>query len=80
LPATTPADFERARRHLLQRWWLVLERARRSKTVGRAGLERQIASSYVLLHSRIPPDRITPAIVRNLLGEELEALLWPGSP
>jgi hypothetical protein len=33
----------------------------------------------VLLQSRLPPDRVTPAIVRNLLGDELEAMLWPGS-
>ena len=37
--------------------------------------ERQIASSYVLLQSGLEPDRITPAVVRNLLGDELEAQL-----
>jgi hypothetical protein len=67
-------EIEAARRALLQRWWLILERARRA---GRAltRRERSIASSYVLLQSGLPPDRMTPAIVRNLLGEELEAQL-----
>jgi len=67
-------EIELARRALLQRWWLVLERARRA---GRAltRRERSIASSYLLLQSGLAPDRMTPAIVRNLLGDELEAQL-----
>ncbi len=77
LPGTTASEFERARRHLLQRWWLVLERARRAGRVSSSGLERHVASSYVLLQSRLPPDRITPAVVLNLLGPDLQALLWP---
>jgi hypothetical protein len=28
-----------------------------------------------LLQSDLPPERITPAVMRNLLGEELEAQL-----
>jgi len=66
--------YERVRRGLLQRWWTGLERARR---VGRplSRRERQIASSYVLLQSGLGPDRITPAVVRNLLGEELASQL-----
>ena len=79
VPGLAPAEFERARRHLLQRWWLILERARRAKRVSASGFERQIASSYVLLQSRLPPDRIGPAIVRNVLGPEVEALVW-GTP
>ena len=71
-----PAEFERARRALLHRWWLVLDRARRAKAVSGSGFERQVASSYVLLQSRLPPDRIGPAIVRNVLGPELASLLW----
>jgi len=77
LPGVTPGEFERARRLLLQRWWVVLERARRAGRVSGSGLERHVASSYVLLQSRLPPDRITPAVVLNLLGPELQALLWP---
>jgi hypothetical protein len=80
LPGVTPGEFERARRLLLQRWWVVLERARRAGRVSGSGLERHVASSYVLLQSRLPPDRITPAVVLNLLGPELQALLWPSQP
>jgi len=61
----------------LQRWWVILERAKRAGTLTRCGIERKLASSYVLLQSRLRPDRITPAVVRNVLGPELEALLWP---
>jgi hypothetical protein len=77
LPGVSVAEFERARRYLLQRWWLVLERTRRAGRLSGSGVERQVASSYVLLQSRLPPDRITPAVVLNLLGAELQALLWP---
>jgi hypothetical protein len=75
LPDIEPAEFDAARRDLLQRWWTALERARRTgKPLSRR--ERQIASSYVLLHSGLDPERITPAVVRNLLGDELEAQLY----
>lgn len=70
------SDYERARRQLLQRWWTALQRARYAKRLTAGRNERAIASSYVLLQSGLPPERITPAVVRNLLGEELEALLW----
>jgi hypothetical protein len=80
VPGLGAAEFERARRNLLQRWWLILERAKRAGKLSSSGLERHVASSYVLLQSRLAPDRITPAIVRNLLGPELEALLWPPAP
>ncbi|GAC1304303.1 MAG: hypothetical protein NVSMB21_04560 [Vulcanimicrobiaceae bacterium] len=79
IPDLGVAEFERARTRLLSRWWLVLERARRSGRVSATGIERHVGSSYVLLHSRLSPDRITPAVVRNLLGTELETLLWPHS-
>jgi hypothetical protein len=77
IPDLSGAEFERARRVLLQRWWLVLDRIRRGEKVGRSGDERQVASSYVLLQSRLPPDRITPAIVRNALGDDVTDALWP---
>jgi hypothetical protein len=80
LPSLGAGEFERARRHLLQRWWLLLERAKRAGKLSTSGLERHVASSYVLLQSRLAPDRITPAVVRNLLGPELDALLWPAAP
>lgn len=77
MPDLALAEFERARKTLLARWWLALERARRAGRLSSTGLERHVASAYVLLQSRLPPDRITPAVIRNLLGTELEALLWP---
>jgi hypothetical protein len=77
VPDLGGAEFESARRALLQRWWLMLERARRARKLSPSGIERHVASSYVLLHSRLAPDRITPAIVRNLLGDEIVALVWP---
>lgn len=77
VPDLAAAEFERARRLLLQRWWLVLERAKRAGTLSSSGMERHVASSYVLLQSRLTPDRITPAVVANLLGDELVRLLWP---
>jgi hypothetical protein len=77
VPDLSAAEFERARRLLLQRWWLILERAKRAGALSSSGMERHVASSYVLLQSRLVPDRITPAVVANLLGDELVRLLWP---
>ena len=77
VPDLRVAEFERARKLLLARWWLVLERARLAGRVSPSGIERHVGSSYVLLQSRLPPDRITPAVVQNLLGADLEKLLWP---
>lgn len=77
VPDLSLAEFERARKTLLARWWLALERARRAGRLSATGLERHVGSAYVLLQSRLPPDRITPAVIRNLLGAELETLLWP---
>jgi len=77
IPDLRVTEFEQARKALLARWWLVLERARVAGRVSPSRLERHVGSSYVLLQSRLAPDRITPAVVRNLLGTELETLLWP---
>jgi hypothetical protein len=71
-----PAEYERARSALLQRWWLMLQRARRAGKLSKSGIERKVASSYVLLQSRLRPDRVTPAVVANLLGDDLQAMLW----
>ena len=76
VPGLSPSDLERARRALIARWWTILERAKWAGRLSRSGLEREVASSYLLLQSQLPPERITPAVVRNLLGPELEALLW----
>jgi hypothetical protein len=67
-------EYERWRRALLARWWQILQRALWSKRA--TAIERLVASSYLILHSALDPDRITPAVVRNLLGDELTALLF----
>ncbi len=68
------ADYERWRRALLARWWEIMLRAAWSKRA--TTIERRIGSSYVLLQSGLAPDRITPPVVRNLLGDEIAALLY----
>jgi hypothetical protein len=73
-------EYERIRSRLLKRWWGMLERARVAGRLSRGGRERLVASSYVLLHSKLPPEEIMPATVRNLLGDELHELLYAGSP
>lgn len=74
VPGLERAEYERWRRALLARWWEILQRARLCKRA--SAIERLVASSYLILHSALEPDRITPAIVRNLLGDELTALLF----
>jgi hypothetical protein len=78
VPGAGRDEIEDVRRNLLQRWWATLERTRRLRRI-LSRRERQIASSYVLLQSGLAPERVTPAVVRNLLGEELEAQL-SGTP
>jgi len=70
-------EYEAWRHALLARWWEMLTRARWAKRA--TALERRVASSYVLLQSGLEPDRVTPAVVRNLLGDELAALLDPAA-
>jgi hypothetical protein len=69
-------DYDAIRRRLLQRWWDRLTRARYHGKLSRDGAERLIASSYVLLKSELAPERLTPAIVRNVLGDELHDFLY----
>lgn len=69
-------EYASIRRRLLQRWWDRLRRVQLSGTLSRDGAERLIASSYVLLKSELAPERLTPAIVRNVLGDDLHALLY----
>ena len=69
-------EYESIRRRLLQRWWDRLRRVQLTRTLSRDGAERLIASSYVLLKSELAPERLTPAIVRNVLGDELHELLY----
>jgi len=72
----SPADYEAIRRRLLARWWETLVRARAAKRLSRDGRERTIASSYVVLKSRLAPEVIDPATVRNVLGDELNDLIY----
>ena len=72
----TPEDYEAIRIRLLSRWWEMLVRARAAKRLSRDGRERTIASSYVVLKSKLSPEAIDPATVRNVLGDELNDLLY----
>jgi hypothetical protein len=72
VPGLGRDEYERWRRSLLARWWETLSRVRWTKRV--THFERRILSSYVLLQSEIEPDRVTPAIVRNVLGDDLAAI------
>lgn len=76
LPRLTVSEYEDARRRLLARWSLVLKRALIAGGARAGATERSIASSYVLLQSRLPPDRITPAVVGNSLGAEVARVLF----
>ncbi|MBV9332453.1 MAG: DUF721 domain-containing protein [Candidatus Eremiobacteraeota bacterium] len=69
-------EYERIRSQLLAHWWRMLARARAAKQLSRDGRERLIASSYVLLQSRLKPEEIMPATVRSILGDELHDLLY----
>jgi hypothetical protein len=69
-------EYERVRAQLLARWWEALVRARTAKRLSRDGRERTLASSYVVLRSKLPPEEIVPATVRNVLGDELHDLLY----
>lgn len=72
----TRRDYESIRARLLTRWWESLARARASKRLSRDGRERLIASSYVVLKSKLPPEAIEPATMRNVLGDELHELIY----
>ncbi len=72
-------EYERTRVQLLTRWWGTLVRARAAGRVSRDGRERLIASSYVVLHSKLRPEEIMPATVRSILGDELHDLLYGAS-
>ncbi|MDQ2872955.1 MAG: DUF721 domain-containing protein [Candidatus Eremiobacteraeota bacterium] len=69
-------EYESIRKQLLQRWWDVLVRRAKSGRRSLTQRERTIASSYVLLKSELEPERIAPAVVRDLLGDELHDILY----
>lgn len=70
------AEYETVRTRLLSRWWDALSRVRRSGRRTMTPRERLIASSYVLLKSGVDPERIAPAVVRDLLGDELHDIIY----
>jgi hypothetical protein len=72
-------EYERTRAQLLTRWWGTLVRARAAGRLSRNARERLIASSYVVLHSKLRPEEIMPATVRSILGDELHDLLYGDS-
>jgi len=72
----THDEYEGIRHRLLMRWWERLSRARLAGKLSRDGSERLIASSYVLLKSELAPERVGPATVRNVLGDELHDLIY----
>jgi hypothetical protein len=72
----TGDEYEANRTTLLARWWEALERTRKTGKVSSSGIERQIASSYLLLLTGWEPDRITPAIARSQLGDEIYELIY----
>jgi hypothetical protein len=74
------AEYEHIRTALLRHWWGILSRAQAAKRLSRDGRERLVASSYVLLRSKLPPEDIMPATVRSILGDELHQLLYPEPP
>lgn len=70
----TPEDYDGIRRRLLRAWWDELWRANKlvklRQPVDRARL-RKLASSFVLLETRIDPNRLEldSAVRKNALGE-----------
>jgi hypothetical protein len=69
-------EYQSIRLQLLRRWKDVLERVRRTGGQRLTARDRMIASSYVLLKSELDPERIAPAVVRDLLGDELHEILY----
>jgi hypothetical protein len=69
-------EYERVRSKLLARWWDALMQLQRSGRKRVSRRERDIVSSYVLLKTRLDPEKIAPAVVRDLLGEELYNIFY----
>ncbi|HVA37568.1 MAG TPA: DUF721 domain-containing protein [Candidatus Dormibacteraeota bacterium] len=70
------ALYARVRARTLERWWRMLEQLRRRGQPSRDGRERKVAQSYVALKSGLAPERLTPVIVREILGDQIHELLW----
>ena len=72
----TRQEYAANRTTLLARWWEALERVRKTGKVSTNSIERQIASSYLLLATQWEPERITPVVARSRLGDELYDLIY----
>ncbi|MEO9171379.1 MAG: DUF721 domain-containing protein, partial [Candidatus Aquilonibacter sp.] len=69
-------EYAVVRRRVLARWWETLSRVRAVRKCSADGHERLVASSFVILKSGLSPERIGPATVRNVLGDELHQLIY----
>jgi len=69
-------EYEEIRTRLLGRWWEMLVRAARTRRLSGTRRERLVASSYVIVKSGLEPERIVPATMRNVLGDEIFELLY----
>jgi hypothetical protein len=72
----TRDEYEAVRAKLLVRWWDALAQLRRSGRKRVSRRERDIASSFVLLKTGLDPEKIAPAVVRDLLGDDLYAVFY----
>lgn len=72
----TRAEYEKVRTKLLSAWWDTLAQLRRSGRKRVSRRERDIASSFVLLKTGLDPEKIAPAVVRDLLGDDLYAVFY----
>ncbi|HZV76359.1 MAG TPA: DUF721 domain-containing protein [Candidatus Babeliales bacterium] len=69
-------EYELVRRRMLRHWWTMLAQARAAQRLSRDRRERAVASSYVVLQSKLPPEEILPETVASILGDELMDLLY----
>jgi hypothetical protein len=76
IESLTRHEYESVRGKLLARWWDSLTQLRRSGRKRVSRRERDVASSYVLLKTELDPERIAPAVVRDLLGDDLYAIFY----
>ncbi len=76
VPALTLSEYEATRLALLTRWWDRLVRVRARGAAAVDGTARSVASSFILLKTNMEPERITPAVAKNELGDALYALLY----
>lgn len=72
----TRDEYEKVRAKLLAAWWDMLAQLRRSGRKQVSRRERDVASSFVLLKTGLDPERIAPAVVRDLLGDDLYAVFY----